>query len=63
MPRGPDGQWRPEDPVSAAVMVAKIATRQIEECYCDRDNPSFSEHSDEVCRQTRDRQRGRNGTA
>ncbi len=31
MPTGPRGEKRPKDPVSAAVMVMKIATRQIEE--------------------------------
>lgn len=31
MPRGPKGEKRPVDAVGAAVMVAKIATRQIED--------------------------------
>ncbi len=31
MPRGPQGQKRPADVVGAAVMVAKIATGEIEE--------------------------------
>ena len=31
MPRGPDGQKRPADTVGAAVMVAKIATGEVEE--------------------------------
>lgn len=31
MPRGPRGERRPADVVAAAVMVAKIATGQIEE--------------------------------
>ena len=31
MPRGPKGQKRPADAVGAAVMVAKIATGEIEE--------------------------------
>lgn len=31
MPHGPNGEWRPADPIAAAVHVAKIATGQIEE--------------------------------
>jgi hypothetical protein len=31
MPRGPQGQKRPADTVAAAIMVAKIATGEIEE--------------------------------
>jgi hypothetical protein len=31
MPRGPQGQKRPADVIGAAVMVAKIATGEIEE--------------------------------
>lgn len=31
MPRGPQGQKRPADTVKAAIMVAKIATGEIEE--------------------------------
>ena len=31
MPVGPDGEKRPKDPASAAVMVGRIATGQIEE--------------------------------
>ena len=31
MPRGPNGETRPSDPVSAAVMVGRIATGQIED--------------------------------
>ena len=31
MPKGPDGQQRPTSEVSAAVIVGKIATRQITE--------------------------------
>ena len=31
MPRGPQGQKRPADTVQAAIMVAKIATGEIEE--------------------------------
>ena len=31
MPKGPKGEKRPKDPVAAAVMVAKIATGQVEE--------------------------------
>ena len=31
MPRGPNGERRPADVVGAAVMVAKIATGEIEE--------------------------------
>jgi len=31
MPRGPNGQKRPADVIGAAIMVAKIATGEIEE--------------------------------
>lgn len=31
MPKGPNGEKRPKDTVSAAMLVAKIATREIKE--------------------------------
>lgn len=31
MPRGPNGEYRPADPVGCAVMVAKIATGELED--------------------------------
>ena len=31
MPRGPNNEWRPADTVSRAVLVAKIATGEVEE--------------------------------
>ena len=31
MPKGPQGQWRPKDPIASAVHVGKIATGEIEE--------------------------------
>jgi hypothetical protein len=31
MPRGPKGEKRPADVIGAAIMVAKIATREIED--------------------------------
>ena len=33
MPKGPNGEWRPADPVACAVHVMKIATGEIEETY------------------------------
>ena len=30
MPRGPNGEWRPADPVACAVHVGRIATGEIE---------------------------------
>ena len=33
MPRGPKGQWRPADPISGAVHVAKLATGEIRETH------------------------------
>jgi len=33
MPRGPNGEWRPADPIAAAVHVGKIATGQIDETF------------------------------
>lgn len=37
MPKGPNGQKRPGDVIGAAVMVAKIATGEIEEPSAKRD--------------------------
>ena len=31
MPKGPQGQWRPADPVAAGVHIAKLATGEIAE--------------------------------
>ena len=31
MPKGPQGQWRPADPVACAVYVGRIATGEIQE--------------------------------
>ena len=31
MPRGPNGEYRPRDPIARAVMIAKIATGEMEE--------------------------------
>lgn len=33
MPYGPNGEWRPRDPIAAAIHVAKITTGEIEETY------------------------------
>ena len=33
MPKGPQGQWRPADPVGCAVHVGRIATGEIEETH------------------------------
>ena len=33
MARGPQGQWRPDDPVGAAIHTMKIATGEIEETF------------------------------
>ena len=33
MPKGPQGQWRPADPIAAAVHAGRIATGEIEETY------------------------------
>ena len=33
MPRGPNGEWRPPDPVARAVHIGKLATGQIEETF------------------------------
>jgi hypothetical protein len=35
MPKGPKGEKRPADVIGAAVMVAKIATGEIEDCPKD----------------------------
>lgn len=34
---GPNGEKRPDDPISRAVMIAKIATGEIEEEYAEED--------------------------
>ncbi len=39
MPIGPNGEKRPDDPISRAVMVAKISTGEIEEEYAEEDEP------------------------
>ena len=33
MPRGPNGEWRPADPVAAGVHIGKLATHEIEETF------------------------------
>ncbi len=33
MPKGPQGQWRPADPLACAAHVMKIATGEIEETF------------------------------
>ena len=33
MPKGPNGQWRPADPVAAGVHIGKLATHEIEETF------------------------------
>ena len=33
MPRGPNGEWRPADPLACAAHVMKIATGEISETY------------------------------
>ena len=40
MPKGPDGQRRPGDVIGAAIMVAKIATGEVE----DNGDPSKDHH-------------------
>ena len=37
MPRGPNGEKRPKDPIASAVHVAKIATGEIEEALPERE--------------------------
>ena len=43
MPIGPNGEWRPSDPVECAVMVAKIATGEIEEKISVEHKPKSAE--------------------
>ena len=33
MPKGPQGQWRPADPVAAGVHIAKLATGELVETH------------------------------
>ena len=42
MPKGPNGQKRPGDVIGAAIMVAKIATGEVEDTQAD---PSKAHHS------------------
>jgi hypothetical protein len=42
MPKGPQGQKRPADAIARAIMVAKIATGEVEETTAD---PSKAHHS------------------
>ena len=56
--KGPQGQWRPDDEISAAVHTMKIATGEIEETFDDgwekatreekeqekRDNQAIEDH-------------------
>ena len=43
MPKGPKGEKRPADAVAAAVMVARIATSEIEEATDDGKNKAAQE--------------------
>jgi len=45
MPKGPQGQWRPADPVGCAVHVGRIATGEIEETYDAPRRPDPAEDS------------------
>lgn len=33
MPKGPNGEWRPRDPIACSVHVMKVLTGEIEETY------------------------------
>lgn len=37
---GPHGEKRPDDPIANAVHIARLATRETEEQYVERCNPS-----------------------
>ena len=39
MPRGPNGEWRPADPIACAVHVGRILTGEIEETFEPPANP------------------------
>lgn len=39
MPYGPQGQWRPADPMACVAHVMKIATGEIEETYAPPRDP------------------------
>ena len=45
MLRGPNGEWRPTDPIAAAIHVAKLATGEIDETFeaPRRSNPAADE--------------------
>ena len=40
MLKGPNGEWRPTDPIAAAIHVAKLATGEIDETFA---NPAADE--------------------
>lgn len=48
MPYGPKGEWRPADPIAAAIHVAKLTTGEIEETY---ESPSGKRSDPDQARQ------------
>ena len=46
MARGPQGQWRPDDPIAAAVQTMKIATGELKETLVEEDAKDSEESED-----------------
>lgn len=46
MARGPQGQWRPDDPIAAAIHTMKIATGEIEETLVEDGEEDTEETKD-----------------
>ena len=47
MARGPQGQWRPDDPIAAAIHTMKIATGEVEETLVEEDEKDSKEDENE----------------
>jgi hypothetical protein len=57
MPRGPQGRWRPADPVAAGVHIAKLATGEIVET---QDPPASTRSPREASQQAKKANAARN---
>ena len=59
MPKGPQGQWRPADPVAAGVHIAKLATGELVETH---DPPASTRSPREARQQAKKANAARNAT-
>ena len=44
MARGPHGEWRPDDPIAAAIHTMRIGTGEIEETFVEDDEENAEEN-------------------